>query len=397
MYFRNKSFYMQEQGWEVDLISAQKGKVYIPDLKKYDVVIPEIGFDYFLFSKKKRKKIVDGLVERICNQQYDEIIIESSCLQESTWAEVVSEKCGARHLCYILQEYNPIDSNSEQEFVIFKYLRHELAGITDHSLYDMFLPFWPIKKEQSYSLPAYCNNVVEDIPCDILDHLNLSNYDHVIGCLSRLDKPFIISAIKDIIQYTQSHSKKYLFIMIGGAPEGSSFECNIKKLFVNHNNVELLVTGYMFPVPLSLLNRCEAFITSAGSAWVCMRTGIPTISYDGNDLRPIGIMGRTTKNSLFRSEDEPVQDLFVLLDEILEKKKYPKEEASFNTAKIDFSSHDKFMKEMASSKEFFSFDNKVLSFAERKLSILLRIFGAECYLKLGSLKKKLINSKTSDR
>ena len=57
MYVRNKCVYMQSIGWDVDIITSQRGIVYISDLKKYDFIIPELGFDYFLFSKSTRERI----------------------------------------------------------------------------------------------------------------------------------------------------------------------------------------------------------------------------------------------------------------------------------------------------------------------------------------------------
>lgn len=398
MYLRNKCLYMQELGWDVSLVSAQGGKVYISELKQYDWIIPELGFDYYLFSRRKRESIVNEIIEKFIQKQYENIVIESTCMSECTWGEVVAERIRARHLCYILQEYNATSSITEQDFLCFKYERHELVGIVQKSLQNLFASFYPIDAEKSYFLPAYCNNVVEDIESVDLKNINRQNYDYIVGCMSRLDKPFIIHAIRDFVNYAQNHEdKRYLLLMIGGAPEGSVFDKNIRKMFADIPNVTLFITGYLFPIPAKLLDICDAFFTSAGSSWVCMRSGIPTISYDANDFRPIGIMGRTTNSSLMRSEDEPVQDLTDLLDDILEKNRYPKEESTYEMNKPDFSSHDKFLEEMAENKDYFTFENVQLNISEKKLSVLLRFFGAENYYKLGAWKKKALNKTTSDR
>lgn len=398
MYLRNKCLYMQEQGWDVSLVSAQKGKVYISELKKYDWFIPELGFDYYLFSRRKRELIVNEIIGKFVQKQYEDVVIESTCISECTWGEVVAERIGGRHFCFILQEYNAVSSLTEQDFLRFKYERYELAGIVKKSLQNLFASFYPIESDRSYFLPAYCNNVVEDVVSDDLKNIDRQNYDFVIGCLSRLDKPFIIHAIEDFIHYAHCHSDKYyLLLMIGGAPEGSAFEMIVKKQLERISNVTLYITGYLFPVPSQLLNVCDAFFTSAGSAWVCMRSGVPTISYDGNDFRPIGILGRTTNSSLMRADNEPVQELSSLLDDILEKKLYEKRKQTHELSKPDFTSHDMFLSEMAKKKEYFSFDNLSLNNTEKKLSILLRIVGAENYYRLGAWKKKMLNKTTSDR
>ena len=197
--------------------------------------------------------------------------------------------------------------------------------------------------------------------------------------------------------FNKQKNKKYLLLMIGGAPEGSSFERNIKRKCKDINNLDLIVTGYLFPVPTQLLDVSDVYVTSAGSAWVCSRSGIPTISYDGNDFRPIGVLGRTTNNALFRNESEPFIELSALLDEILEKKSFEKTEARYELNKPNFCQHDIFLSKMAKEVEWFDFKRYKKRKTEQRLSFVLKIVGAETYYKLSLLKKKLFNSNTSDR
>lgn len=393
MYFRNKCVSMQSLGWNVDLISAQKGKIYIQDLKQYDCFVPELGFDYFLYSKSKRNKIVRDLICRIVDRDYDEIVIESSCIPESTWAEAIAERCKAKHLCFILQEKNVITSENEQDFLMFKQSRRELAGITDSSIYDMFETFRPIKKEESLKLSAYCNNVVEDVASEFM-HTNVP-CDYTIGLLSRLDKPFIMPAVNDIIEYATLHAnKRFLLIMMGGAPSGSNYKSKILKRISTVRNIEVVVTGFIFPVPQGLLEMCDVHISSAGSSWVCCKSGVPTISYDGKDFRPIGILERTTVHSLFRGETEKPVNLNVLLDDILLKKKYEIRPTSFDSIKMDFSKHIEFMSLTDPTKEYYDFERLSLSFEEKKLSYFLMLLGPRIYTWLGFWKRNLINSFT---
>lgn len=393
MYVRNKIVYMQEMGWKVDLVSAQKGKVYIPELRQFDCFIPELAFDYYLFSKSKREKAIDILVNRVLDDDYEEIIIESTCISECTWAEVLAERCNARHLAYLLQEDNTLTAETDQQFVKFKFDRHELASIADQSAYDMFSSFYPITMQQSVEchLPAYCNNVVEDIHSEWIDRINSIKYDYLIGCLSRLDKPFILPAVNDFIRFAESHpDKRMLLVMMGGAPEGSNFENGIRKIVSEVSNVELLVTGYLFPVSTQLLAMFDAFFSSAGSAWVCMRTGIPTVSYDGNDFKPIGVLGRTTNHSLFRDETELPLNLCSILDEIVINKNFSREASTHELNKPDFSSHDQFLQLMSNEKKYFSFENINMGASEKKLAFMLRLIGAEAYTKLGRIKQKML-------
>ena len=393
MYVRNKVVYMQEKGWKVDLISAQSGTVYIPELRRFDCFIPELGFGYYLFSKRKREKIIERLINRALDNQYEEIVIESTCIPACTWAEVLAERCNARHLAYLLQEDNTLTSETDQQFVKFKFDRRELASIADPSAYNMFASFSPISMQQSVEcrLPAYCSNVEEDIQSEWIDIIKGKRYDYLIGCLSRLDKPFILPAVKDFIHFAESHpDKRMLLVMMGGAPEGSNSEKDIRKIVSQVENMELLVTGYLFPVSTQLLAMFDAFFSSAGSAWVCMRTGIPTVSYDCNDFKPIGVLGRITKHSLFRDDTELPLSLCSLFDEIIFTKNSSREASTHELNKPDFTSHDQFLKQMLKDKQYFSFGNPKLGASEKKLAFMLRLIGAKAYAKLGKIKRNYL-------
>jgi hypothetical protein len=398
MYIRNKCVAMQEDGWIVNIFSANKGIVFIQELKQFDNVIPELNFDYFLFPKKKRIKIVDEITNCILDANYDNIVIESTCISECTWAEVIAKRCNASHFCFLLQENNLLISQTEQDFFLFKQSRSELVGICDCSIYDMFKHFAPIKKEQSAHLKAYCNNVVEDLEYRDYVPKDLSKYDFKIGLLSRIDKPFITPALTDFIEYASNKKdKSFLLIMIGGAPNKSNFEKNILNLFSAIKNVDVLITGYLFPIPQKLLEICDAHISSAGSAWVCSNSGVPTISYDGNDFKPIGILNRTTNHSLFRDKRVNIVTLAELLDDILISKKYQKVGMSYDCLKPDFSSHYKYINKLLSHDYlYFSFENINLSVEEARLSLMLKLLGARFYTKLSILKRKFLNKTTSD-
>lgn len=396
MYVRNKILYMQSNGWDVDVFSAVEGTVYIAELKKFKHITPELRYPIYLFSKSTRERIINMLIEAINIKQYNEIIIESTCLGGSTWAEVLAQRIGAKHFFFSISEQTIVQSKTIiQDFLIFKHKRHELAGIANQSIYNLFLQFHPININESYRLSARCNNVVEDIPCPLLKDIDVKKYDYVIGCLSRLDKPFIAYAIKDLISYVNAHNnKKYLLIMIGGAPEKTSYEQNIRRMLKNIHNIELIITGYMYPIPTKLLDICDAFFSSAGSSRACMRSGIPTINYDVNDYRPIGIIGRTTNNLLMRADNEPIQDFSKLMDDILERKIYGKEERIQQINKPDFSSHDKFLSSMSPKKEYFEFNNynKIqMGRKEKVMSFLLRAIGAHNVSKLIKLKSRMLN------
>lgn len=398
MYIRNKVVWLRSQGWEVDLISVNKGNVIISELKEFNTFISELQFAIYLFSERKQNKVLNQLINQIQTNGYDEIIIESTCIGITTWAEVLAKKIGAKHLAYLLQEMNVVDNPHLQEFFKFKHKRKELASITDQSLKQMFERFSPIPSELSYKLTAYCNNVVEDIDSQFLHQIDWERYDYKIGCLSRIDKPFIMTAVTNFANFAQYHNnKKFLLFMIGGAPENSQYAGNIKKVFDKIGNVELVISGYMFPIPAKLLESFDAFISSAGSCWACMRSGVPTIAIDGNDFMPTGVMKHTTLHSLFRGKDEPALDYQRIFEEVIINKKYSKFVPEHEFVEPDFTEHMKFLNASEKNLEYYNIDIRNLTSSEKKIRVALYVIGASNYMKLSLLKGRWLNKTTSDR
>ena len=391
MYIRNKVLWLRQRGWIVDVIAAQGGVAKLSELQEFNSVLPELAFDILNYAQNRKEKVINAIVRRICAGKTDETVIESTCISESSWAEAVAKQIGAKHISFLLQEDNYVLNKGMQNFFLYKLRRKELFGITNAALLAMFKPFHPISNEESYRLAAYCNNVEADVECPYIELVRSIEHDYIVGVLSRLEKPFVIPAIRDFCYFTKDYSdKKFLLLLMGNAPKGSGVLKQIKDVIGElSSNISIFETGYIYPVPTKLLEECDAFFTSAGSSWACMRSGVPTITYDGNDNRPIGILGRTTTNTLFRGENEPPQDFSKLMDDILFEKKYKKEAPNYRDGLPDFSDHMKALEETAPEKEYYDVESiKPESKSDYKLKWALSVIGPENYLKLGSLKEK---------
>lgn len=394
MYIRNKILYLREHGWNAMVIAGRADNVIIHELREFKKInIPEIDYCSFFYSIKKQEQVLEKLNTLIADKEYDKIVIESTSTEVSTWAESIAQKIGAQHLIFLLQEHNSLVNKGMQDFYIFKYLRRELASITKKSLAAMFKDFHPIEAEASYHLQAYSNNVEADIPNDLVDSIDKSKYDYIIGALSRLDKPFVPYAVEDLCNYAHKHSnKQFLLLWIGDAPKGSPEQTTVKAMVGKLPNVKLIITGYLLPIPIKLLELCDAFISSAGSCWVCKRAGIPTISYDGNDYKPIGILGWTTNNSLFRAQNEPPQNLTSLLDDVIIKKKYPKSQPDYLSGIPDFQSHMDFIDNMDQKQAYYDITKiQPESWSEKKIRYGLLLLGPKSYFKLHNIKKQIKN------
>ncbi|MBO7144309.1 MAG: hypothetical protein J6W13_05710 [Salinivirgaceae bacterium] len=393
MYIRNKMLYLRNQGWSVTITAAKAKNIIIPELKEINHIIPELQYCKYYYRKGIQKRISEKLSKIVADRDYEEIIIESTSIVQSTWAETVAQKVGARHIVYLLQERNDVDNQGLREYFLFKHSRHELVGITTRTISDMFKPFHPIPDGESYCLSAHCSNVEADVDCLFLHQIDSNCYDHIVGALSRLDKPYVPYVVDDVCNFASLHqNKKFLLLWIGDAPKDAPIISKVKERVQKNNNVELIITGYLYPVPTRLLEMCHVIISSSGSSIVSKRSGVPTITYDGKDFQPIGILGRTTQNFLFRGEDESPQKLDDILNQILIDKKYTKLPSNYQADLPDFKSHLDFLKEASQRLEYYDMETiKPKSKLEKKVELGLFLIGPNGYAELHNLKRRVFS------
>ncbi len=388
MYIRNKVLFLKERGYSVYVFSAAKGKdIIFPELKEFNrYFIPELRYNCSEYPKKKVERICKKIQLKCGLNGVEEIIVESTCLEESTWGELLSKKVGAKHIVYTLQETNDISNKGIADFFYFKYRRKELVGIQEKSLKQMFIPYYEI--EDSYYLGAGAGSAEDDVDHPLIEKLKTRNYDIVIGSLGRLDKPFVYSGIEGVIRYSYLHIEKRICLLLLGGAEKEYLD-KIEERVKGVKNIEVVISGYLYPVPTRLLMLCDAFFATAGSAQVCKRSGVPTVTFDCNDLRAIGVLGRTTNNNIYRGKNEPPQDFTSLLEDIIDKKIYTKEKSTFISRCRDYSTHIDFIINSEKAKEFFD----VMSIKDNTIkwhfrSAILSIFGPRLYSWLGSIKMK---------
>ena len=352
IYVRNKCNYLKGKNWNVLIFSMYEGEIRIEDLKEYKPYIrKEFQIFPFAYSFKHRKQLIDNVITLSSAYNPHKIVLESNSLRLSLWGELIAQQLHAKHLLFTLEEKPLIKGKGMLDFLQFKYRRRELVGIAKESLQFLFAPYYKISANESYFLPAYCTNPIEDIECLWLK--KIPKADFCLASFGRLEKPYLQTVLADMREFVLLHTDlTFNLIFIGGELSGCSVQNQIKRMFSKCSNVHVLVTGFIFPVPLSLIRKVNVFLSSAGSASATNQLGIPTISYDTIDKQPIGIMGKTTKHSLFR-DNEPKVKGCDLLREILIENKYDFTPIPFVKSTPDFSSHLDFLNKSKNEQEYF--------------------------------------------
>lgn len=316
MYIRNKIRFMEANGWKVYVFSAIRGEILIRDLIPHsNFIISELISSPMIYSKHTVARVINRILDFIGNT--GRTVIESGSPDSAYWGELLAKEINATHICFLLDELK--DSLIPDEYIPFfefKLNRKELAGINEKTLKMLFKEKSIINDDNNFWLSAVCQNVVEDYDNQLLDEIPVSGTN--IGCIGRLDKPYIMTVAKELFKFAESNPDLYFnFIFIGSSDSGVCRK-KIQKLFTNLKNVHLILLGDIYPLPMELFRIVKIFISSAGSAGVSYRHGAITISIDANDLKAIGVLGYTTQQRLYRN-DEPKQEICDLLEKILFK------------------------------------------------------------------------------
>jgi hypothetical protein len=370
MYTRNKVISAREHGYTPIVFHGGGGeKIYIEDLREFEKYeFPEFRYEPCVVPNWRKNK----LLNRICSilKDYgDDCIIESHEILVAEWGEIIARRLNALHLAYMLLEHNTLTNKTVYDFFKFKYDRHELVGIIGNTIPDMFSNF--DKHVEEYELPAYCQNVLEQLPCP--EMYKFKDVDYVIGSIGRTNKRYVQPMIDSIIKFTSKHTdKRFGILYIGGSMDKTS-EKLVKERLSSISNAKLIFTGMLFPLSVGMIKQMDVCIATAGACGTSEKCGIPTIAVDGNDSKAIGILERTTPHSLFRGESEPTVEIEDLLEEVLIEKKYQKED-KLVMMDVNFDSHWKFLKKMESNKVYYDISNIRLPLKRKIVSCLLGFY-----------------------
>lgn len=303
LYMAAKSCFLTQQGWNVYICYHQDGNIFIKDLQNYSSLqCPYLFKPSYQFLKSKRNNVVNLICDFIPNAA-NSLVIESHSRTLASWAELIAEKKGnAKHICYDLNECIKIPKPMF-DFYKFKYKRHELFGIQPCSIELLFKGTGFELKYGSPCLQAYgASECVSDCESSI----NTTEFKGlIIGVVGRLEKAYVWESAKTVKDFVDLHSDQDVtLVFIGGSPKEVEIRSQIAELFKGIQNISIYYTGYLYPIPRSLVTSFNVCLASAGAASAISREGVVTISIDPRDLMANGVMGVTTTSSTFSEREK---------------------------------------------------------------------------------------------
>ena len=381
IYTVNKIKYLESKGFMVDFYHAdiRHGGIVINDLVSYENNCDfHLQYPPYIFSKKTQKNIVDAICEKI-PKDCGEIIIESQTIICATWGELVANQLKAKHFIFLLSEHHNLHNEDIFEFFKYKLNRGELAGIQKKSLPMLFKGWYELRENEKYFLLAHCYNSLKNIPYSEIKKVPKSDY--TIGSIGRIDKLYMIKILQLINVFAKNHPDKTFTLLIIGGSSNKNDTKKIYKIFKNTDNFKVFITGLIYPIPVELVLIPDVFVSTSGSCRVSHSIGKTTIPIDNSDFKPIGILGETTNNTLYRSE-EIDSSIDNLLNDILFLKKYNSNvnfrESDFDI-NYDYSDHLEFVKRSDNSKVYFDISKAKLSLIDWIEKTGLVIFGSALY------------------
>lgn len=316
IYGSNKIRFLNEKGWNVVLFPTNSGNIYIEDLKKYNKkCFSFIHRNPYDFSDKYRKKLLYNMIKYI-DLSSERIIIETGTDYTAYWGEILAKEINAKHYIYLLDEYNENINKKVIDFWLFKHSRKELLCINPSIMKKLLKKYKKIEDEECYSFKAFCTNSVKDYKSEFTKIIKKGDY--TIGTIGRLDKIFIGEIINGICAFAKKNeNKKISFCCFGGAEKKEI--AKIKKRIKAQKNIKCFISGYMWPLPIEGIKKCDLFISGAGSAKVSANLNIPTIAMDVLAAKPIGVIVDRDKSYLHR-EEHLEKELEEYIDDVLIKK-----------------------------------------------------------------------------
>lgn len=389
MYVNNKQRYVRDNGYEAHIfVNRGKNLVITGFIKEQIYKYEFLSILPFIFTRKKRDRLIEKMLKDIRYLPDDEIIIESNTPIMALWAELFAEKCQGKHLAFMIDEQYSIASNYIDYFD-FKLKRGELAGNNESTVARIFNGYKEITESNKCKLSPTCNNVVQNVNNPIID--SIEDGIITIGSIGRLDKPYVMDMVREFCVFAEKYTHKQLqYVFIGGATK--KIEKNIRAKFKKYNNVTCIITGYIYPIPENLFPKVDVFVGAAGSSRVSWRYGIPTVTLDTNDHMPIGVLGYTAEKALYREKDAEfsISQLLekILFEQYLEQFEYK----ALNTAAVEksvFDTHMEYVKASLSTKEYYSVDAILLSKREKMLRFLLSILPTKLYIMFRNMIRRI--------
>ena len=334
-YMAGKVSWLISAGWDVFIAGP------CPNTPAVDYCSSRIfdirGFNLrpFTLTEAGRRLVTGDVVATLC--RYEQVFIESSTICFGFWGEYLASQLGAEHMIFHLSEEVPKLSMPEIEWLKRKYGRREVffikEGIARLALGSV--------ADGRGVLTAYMTSPIEDCECD---SALLNKRTYRLGCISRLDKPFLIRAVEELVSFARKHPEcSFEVVIIGGATDPSrDEEWKARLSEIVQGRFPLLMPGGMAPIPRALVKSFDFGFGKSGGSSNLACEGVPTLTYSMDTDEPMGVFGFDFARNVCADDGESVDTVSVLERALIEGKYIGQPMPMIVTRKaVDYAKHFK--------------------------------------------------------
>ncbi len=320
IYLSGKIKFLEKKGWKVYVLfnTFHKGNCVFPKLNEFQ----NGKFECLSFLPGELGEIVINhnlkkMLTHIDFSNNDTVLIESHYDVAAIWAELFAEKTKGKHVCFCCNEvFRGPNKFYEKyiDFFKFKYDRNELLGISSESMQKLFYgKFNNIPIDDSHVFIAASDNPIQEVENKVVNEIKRKDFN--LCYIGRANKPSffpILDGVKRFCENKQSINFQLIVVADISIVEVEKIE----KLFKGIENVNIIFTGTLSPVPKKLFELIDVTIASSGCAIMSANEGIPTVLIDANDYKSNGLLGYDTENFLYREENGLCEEIDLTLEKV---------------------------------------------------------------------------------
>lgn len=375
LYTLRKLRWLRGLGWRVVVIGVRAVDIRIPDFKEFarnDYAFLDIPS--YLFSKKVREKYCCQIIREcgLCGH----VVFQSHSRNFATWAELLAEKTKGIHLCHLLEE-----TFGKQPELILALMRFKLSQNALWGIYERSIPSLLGKSDQTRNRMLVAAGMPEGAVADFSSNaIPEVAADFKILILGRSGKGYVRSALRAVVAFAENHPGKRIAVYTVGTSKKKAVVRGFDKLASQSPNVNAFWIDPMFPMPRRVFEIVDVCLSATGCAQIACSQRCLCISIDADDNQAIGVVGITTKNTLFRVDEPPVP-VEDLLEEVLVLRRYQREDIQVPDFGLDYAVHAKLL-DIPVPPSYFDFASHKRNVTERLRSLMLCFFGVRGCLAL---------------
>jgi len=387
LYTLRKATFMKKKGYEILVICGKKDPIELDQLNEFRIFeAREFLNNYFVFRKASSDAAIDRVADFISKNANGEIIIESTDIIRSVWADKIASRLQARYFVYDISG-SPIRSFEIARFASFKFRKKQLIGCSKYSnqkLFANFPEYYDESKNLYVNVPFDNSEIVDDTK-----GAEFSKDPNTLKILTitRIEKKYLTYLIGEVSKVAQIIPNKTLELtMVLSRRKGKEFDILEKQSLNVPKNMKVSFLGPIVPLTKSLFLTHNVFVGVGTASLNAISLGVPTIVADFNSDKSIGILGIDAKDFGYA----PINDITISqqIQRFLDNPTLFLEasEAGLRLFQKEYESSavmNKFMENveriMKQEPEYYSFDKISLSGREKLKKALMSIAGVKGY------------------